>query len=59
MAIRKTGAVTGHVTGVEQPSQERISATGSLSVPEWEQSINWAGPDDQALADENEAADQA
>jgi hypothetical protein len=59
MAIRKTGAVTGQITEVEQEPQEGITATGSLSVPEWEQAVNWTGPDEDALAGENEEADQA
>lgn len=58
MSMRKTGAVTGQVTEVEQVPQEGIAVTGSLSVPEREQSINWTGPDDDELASENEAADQ-
>jgi len=58
MSIRKTGAVTGQVTEVEQPPEGTITATASVSVPEWEQSVNWTGPDDAALAAENEAADQ-
>lgn len=45
MAIRKTGAVTGRVTEVEQAPQPGISVTAS--APRWDES------DEQDLADEN------
>ncbi|MCW2929892.1 MAG: hypothetical protein JWM19_854 [Actinomycetia bacterium] len=52
MPIRKTGSVTGEVTGVEQE--------GALGAPVLASSRGWAaGPDDELLAAENEAADGA
>jgi hypothetical protein len=48
MSIRKTGAVTGEVTGVEQQGMAREAAAGQPWTPE----------DDSGLAAENEAADK-
>lgn len=47
MAIRKTGAATGEVTGIEQ---EGITREASRQ--------DWGPDDDKALADENMAADE-
>lgn len=52
MPIRKTGAVTGEVTGVDQE--------GALGGPLVAASGAWTpGPDDELLAAENNAADGA
>jgi hypothetical protein len=59
MAIRKTGAVTGQVTEVEAPAQEGISATAARWPQDYEAApVTWDDIQEQALADENEAADQ-
>jgi hypothetical protein len=51
MPIRKTGAVTGEVTGVERE--------GALSAPVVAAAGAWSpGQDDDLLAAENEAADR-
>lgn len=55
MTIRKTGAVTGQITEVEPPPQGSITATASVRGP----NPPWAACDEAALADENEAADEA
>lgn len=58
MSIRKTGAVTGQVTQVEQApgdAQEGIAATASVAGG----NPPWAVSDEAALLAENEAADQA
>lgn len=52
MAIRKTGAVTGQVTEVEQGPEEVIAVTASR-----EPNPEWAVHDEAALLAENEAAD--
>lgn len=49
MAIRKTGSATGEVTGVEGLDTEKIRRTAAAEP--------WDNRDDQALADENNAAD--
>jgi hypothetical protein len=54
MTIRKTGAVTGTITGTGQAPGPAIAVTGSLAVPEGEQAVNWTGPDEQGLAAESE-----
>ena len=54
MAIRKTGAVTGQVTGVEQAPEEAITATASAAGP----APQWAVHDEAALLTENEEADR-
>ncbi len=51
MTIRKTGAATGSVTGIDQESP--ISKTGSLD----EGDSPWRSADEQALADENREVD--
>lgn len=48
MAIRKTGMITGEVTGVEG---QGIARTAALDA-------QWRPEDDEALAVENAAADQ-
>lgn len=58
MAIRKTGAVTGRVTGIEGTASEGIFVTGSVSVRSGPSGLIWDQEDDQALDGENEAADQ-
>jgi hypothetical protein len=57
MAIRKTGAVTGQVTGVEGTDSEGITVTGSVSLRSGPSGLTWEQDDDQALAGENKAAD--
>lgn len=64
MTIRKTGAVTGQVTEVEAAPQDgQISKSAGVEpwedrLPLWDTAAAWTGPDDQALAAENAAADQ-
>lgn len=58
MAIRKTGAVTGRVTGIDGTESEGIEVTGSVSVGAAPSGLTWSQDDEQGLGDENEAADQ-
>jgi hypothetical protein len=59
MAIRKTGAVTGQVTEVEQVPQEQISATAARWPQDYEAApVTWDDIQEEALAAENKAADQ-
>lgn len=58
MAIRKTGAVTGRVTGIEGTASEGIEVTGSVSVHAAPSGLAWEQDDEEGLAGENEAADQ-
>lgn len=58
MAIRKTGAVTGEVTEVEQAPEHSaehpgIAHTASAGEPR----LPWTPADDEALTEENEEAD--
>lgn len=54
MSIRKTGAATGHVTGVEEVTEGGgISVTAARRAP----GPAWDGEREAALAQENEAAD--
>lgn len=55
MTIRKTGSVTGEVTGIEDDGQ--ISKTGS-SEPFQDVRDAWGGTEEDALAAENRKADQ-
>jgi hypothetical protein len=50
MSIRKTGSATGQVTGVETPEQGLTAEAARRR--------DWTADDDQALAEENTAADQ-
>jgi len=58
MTIRKTGAVTGRVTGIDGTVSEGIAVTGSVSLRSSPSGLAWDPDDDQALNAENEAADQ-
>lgn len=58
MAIRKTGAVTGQVTEVEQPREGLPPVTAAHQEAGSLTEAPWAPGDERALALENEAADQ-
>lgn len=51
MAIRKTGSVTGQVTGTE-PAPQIVREASACDLR-----ITWIPEDDQELARENKAAD--
>lgn len=50
MSIRKTGAVTGQVTGVDAQPEQGITAEAAVRC-------GWTDEDDTELAAENTAAD--
>lgn len=59
MGFRKTGAVTGQVTEVEEQPQEGIGpVTATWQETGSSTAVSWAPRDERALALENEAADQ-
>lgn len=60
MTIRKTGAVTGLVTEVDEgPQEDRLApVTAVTQETGTSTSVSWAPTDERALALENEAADR-
>jgi hypothetical protein len=58
MSIRKTGVVTGHVTGIEGTDSAGITVTGSVSLRSCPSGFVWEQDDAEALAAENKAADE-
>ena len=57
MPIRKHGAVTGEVTGVDQQESPQVMQRDAALNAGWDEQHAWDGSDDQDLADENQAAD--
>ena len=51
MTIRKTGSVTGEITGIEEDGPLSKSAARRIEATEWRSA------DEQALADENREVD--